>query len=421
VRSTSERHSAAPRWRTLSSLTVGVLIAHLYLLNGGWPDGMGSAPSASSGGSSDAALPASLTAQITASATTPALPAPITSSRVRWIVPKPPEPPPPPPPPPEVQVPSPKPRPAPPPPPPPPEVVEAPSALMETPLALPDSLDPLLADSQTIDPADEWMAEPTSPPELPSEEQPVATLAPAPANTAGTHTLPAPLPESPVPDEPPVAEQVLPPAQVPPSMSLMYEVSGRVKGINYNASGSLDWENQGERYAAHMVVRALFVGSREQTSVGAVASTGLVPERFGDKSRSERAAHFDSQNQRIRFSNNAPDAAWAAGGQDRLSVFMQLAALLEAQPDAYPAGTIINLQVAGPGDAEIWRFEMGPEETLTLPAGELKARHVKRTPRKPFDTRTELWLAPQLNHLPARLRITQHNGDHLEQALRYLP
>jgi hypothetical protein len=204
-------------------------------------------------------------------------------------------------------------------------------------------------------------------------------------------------------------------------MSLMYEVTGRVKGINYNASGSLDWENQGDRYEAHMVVRALFVGSREQTSVGAVTSTGLVPERFGDKSRSERAAHFDHPNQRIRFSNNAPDAAWIAGGQDRLSVFMQLASLLQAQPEAYPPGSIVSLQVAGPGDAEIWRFELGAEETLALPAGQLKARHIKRAPRKPFDTQTELWLAPQLNHLPVRIRITQHNGDHVEQALRYLP
>lgn len=416
-----DRFSAAPRWRTLSALTVAVLFAHLYALTGGWPDGMGAVQTASSGSSPDAASPESITAQITASTTVTALPAPITSSRVRWIVPKPPEPPPPP----EVKAPPPKPRPAPPAPPPPaespPEVAETPPPMLETPLALTDAPEPMLAESPTVDTTDGWMAEPGSAPELPTQEQPVAGPAPDAAAIAGASALPAPLPESAAPDETPVTEQVLPPAQVPPSMRLMYEVTGRVKGINYNASGSLDWENQGDRYEAHMVVRALFVGSREQTSVGSVASTGLVPERFGDKSRSERAAHFDSANQRIRFSNNAPDALWVAGGQDRLSVFMQLASLLQAQPDAYPAGTIVSLQVAGPGDAEIWRFEMGAEETLNLPAGQLKARHIKRTPRKPFDTQTELWLAPQLNHLPARLRITQHNGDHVEQTLRYLP
>ncbi|MDO8905711.1 DUF3108 domain-containing protein [Hydrogenophaga sp.] len=418
MRSPSERTSSAPRWHTLSALTVGVLLAHLYVLTGGWPSGIGPDQAASSGGSPNAASPATLTAQITPADTAPALPAPITSSRVRWILPKPPEPAPPP----EIKAPPPTPRQAPPPPAAerPPEV-DPPPPILQTPQALNDEPAQLPMEAQPADPAEAWMAEPIGAPDLTTQERPGTGLAADPAATAGPGGLPAPRPEDPVPVEPVVAEPALPPAQVPPSMRLLYEVTGRVKGINYNASGSLNWENQDDRYEAHMVVRAFLAGSREQTSVGSVASTGLVPERFGDKSRSERAAHFDGPNQRIRFSNNAPDATWLAGGQDRLSVFMQLAALLQAQPEAYPPGTFVNLQVAGPGDAEIWRFEMGAEQTLTLPAGELKVRHIKRAPRKPFDTQTELWLAPQLNHLPARLRITQHNGDHVEQSLRYFP
>ena len=44
----------------------------------------------------------------------------------------------------------------------------------------------------------------------------------------------------------------------------------------------------------------------------------FTPERFADRSRSEKAAHFDAANQRIRFSNNAPDAELRPGAQDRL-------------------------------------------------------------------------------------------------------
>ncbi|MDR7151816.1 hypothetical protein J2W49_003792 [Hydrogenophaga palleronii] len=406
--------SSAPRWRTLSALTVGVLLAHLTLLTGGWPEGLGTDPVASSGDLADAATPASPADQGTSPAPAPATPAVITSSRVRWIVPKPPAPPPPP----EIKPAPPKPQPAPPPPPPP---VEPSPEVAEAPLPSTDEPDALSSDPVSVESGEEWMADLAREP-APVTPEPVAPgVAPPAGADRGTGPLPTPLPPPREPDVPLVADQALPPAQVPPSMRLMYEVSGRVKGINYSASGSLDWENQGDRYDAHMVVRALFVGSREQTSVGAVTSTGLVPERFGDKSRSERAAHFEHPSQRIRFSNNAPDATWLPGGQDRLSVFMQLASLLQAQPQAYPPGTIVSLQVAGPGDAEIWRFEMGAEETLSLPAGQMQARHIKRTPRKPFDTQTELWLAPALNHLPARIRITQHNGDHVEQALRYLP
>ena len=40
---------------------------------------------------------------------------------------------------------------------------------------------------------------------------------------------------------------------------------------------------------------------------------------------------------RISFSNNAPDAALQAGAQDRLSVLLQLGAMLAADPDLVDA------------------------------------------------------------------------------------
>jgi hypothetical protein len=44
-----------------------------------------------------------------------------------------------------------------------------------------------------------------------------------------------------------------------------------------------------------------------------------------------------------------------------------------------------------------------------------------RHPRKEYDTRVELWLARTLDYLPARLRITQANGDVADQQLKSLP
>lgn len=412
MRPTTARLRSAPRWRTLAALTLAVLFAHLYLLAGGWSGGFGTGQTAPSQAPAWQPGEAAGSGNNAPSGAAPMAAAPITSSRVRWIIARPPEPEPAPPPPPASRAAPPKPRPALPPARPAP--VDEPLAFAEAPDSLP------LPETEPTESGDEAAsAELADLPAPATAAQDAAGLPEAPAVASGDAPLPAPLPKA--PDEPLIADQALPPAQPPPSARLMYEVTGRVKGINYTAAGSLDWQNDGARYQAHMVVRAFLAGGREQTSVGQLGATGLVPERFGDKSRTERAAHFDGQQQRIRFSNNAPDAPWVAGGQDRLSVFMQLAALLQARPDAYPAGTVVSLQVAGPGDAEVWRFEMGPEEALSLPAGELRARRVTRTPRKPFDTQTELWLAPALNHLPARLRITQHNGDHIEQSLRYLP
>jgi len=217
------------------------------------------------------------------------------------------------------------------------------------------------------------------------------------------------------------ATSTLPPSQPPASTRLDYAVTGRVKGLAYNAEGQLDWTLADGRYSARMEMKVFLLGSRVQTSTGRVGPGGLSPERFADKSRSEKAAHFDAGLGRVRFSNNAPDAALQPGAQDRLSLFLQIAGLLQARPQAYVTGQTIEMQVVGTGDADIWRFEVGDEVTLSLPAGEMRARQLKRLPRKEFDSTVEMWLAPGLQHLPVRLRVTQANGDVADQQLRRMP
>lgn len=79
------------------------------------------------------------------------------------------------------------------------------------------------------------------------------------------------------------------------------------------------------------------------------------------------------------------------------------------------------MQVAGTGDAPVWRFDVGEESTISLPAGEFKVRHLVRQPRKEFDSTVEMWLAPSLHHLPVRLRVKQSNGDVADQQLSQMP
>ncbi len=249
--------------------------------------------------------------------------------------------------------------------------------------------------------------------DAPTSEQ-VATAALAPVESAPTTASPAAAVEA-------QAQATLPPSLPPPSARLLYQIKGSVRGIDYRASGTLDWRLSADRYSALMELRIPLLGSRVQTSTGLVDDSGLLPERFADRSRSERAAHFDHAQRRIRFSANTPDAVLLSGAQDRLSVLLQIAGLFNAQPQAYQAGQRIRLQVAGHSEAEIWYFEVGTEETLHLPAGQLLARQLLRHSRHSYDSRVEIWLAPSLLHLPVRLRITQHNGDLVDQQLSELP
>lgn len=274
-------------------------------------------------------------------------------------------------------------------------------------------------------------ATPPSPVDLPTPTETPLSEAPAPPSDAAAPPSEAPLPPAEetllamAPTSPPRPVTATPSrataaASVPPSMVLLYDVQGRAKSLPYSAEAVLQWQQDGARYSATLEIKAFLVGSRVQSSRGRLGPQGLIPERFGDKRRNtEKAAHFDWAGQRIRFSSNAPDAPLLPGAQDRLSVFLQLAALLQARPEAYAQG--LSLPVAGTGSAEEWVFQMGHLQTLSLPAGAVSARQLTRQPRHEHDSRVDIWLAPELQYLPVRIRVTEADGSHADQLLRQLP
>jgi Protein of unknown function (DUF3108) len=149
---------------------------------------------------------------------------------------------------------------------------------------------------------------------------------------------------------------------------------------------------------------------------------GLAPDRFSDRRRSnERAAHLDREGQRVRYSNNAPDAKLVPGMQDRLSINFQLAGLFNARPDAYAEGQVLRLPVTSIDSAEVWQFQVGPQTTESLPAGDVQARKLTRSPRRDHDRKVEVWLLPEYAHLPGHIRITEPNGDTMDLRLQALP
>lgn len=259
-------------------------------------------------------------------------------------------------------------------------------------------------------------------PVLVADTVPPSKPAPAPASSAAADEPPA-LPGA-IDIVPPGsaasagASRAAPAVRIPPPMRLEFDVAGQAKKFNYSARAELLWQHDGQRYQAQQEISMLFLGSRTQTSVGTLAVTGLLPQRFGDRARSEQAAHFDYARGRVTFSANTPDAPMAAGTQDRLSVFLQLGALLAAAPERYPLGTRIRIATASARAADVWSFTVEGEETLELPVGAVAAIQLERLPRRDYDQTAQVWLAPALGYLPVRIRIVQANGDFADLRLR---
>lgn len=204
---------------------------------------------------------------------------------------------------------------------------------------------------------------------------------------------------------------------LPASAQLTYRMTGSAKGLVYHAKGELMWRHDGASYSAGMTVRALFLGARTMGSAGRIGAQGLAPARFADKSRTELAAHFEPEKGQISFSANTPPAAWQPGAQDRVSVVLQLGGMLAGNPSGFADGSTITVFTAGPRDADYWTFVVEGAQVLQLPFGELATLKLSRQPRRPYDQKVELWYAPALGYLPVRNKITQANGDFVDQEL----
>lgn len=257
-----------------------------------------------------------------------------------------------------------------------------------------------------------------------SAPQPAAIAAPlAPARTIertvsvrrapppGSATAPAAVAAPHIGDAPPVGSSTPVHVAVPPPATWRYEVTAQVHRVLVQGRSSLSWAHDGSSYQALFELEVPGLPARRQSSRGQVASSGLEPLRFGEQLRGEQAAHFERETGRVSFSNNRPAVPLLAGAQDRLSVLLQLGAVLAADPRRAEPGTVIGIQTVTTREADPWSFTVERLEALQLPAGEMTTVKLVRPPRGEYDQRMELWLAPGKAYVPVRLRLTQPNGD----------
>lgn len=211
---------------------------------------------------------------------------------------------------------------------------------------------------------------------------------------------------------PPVAA---PPVALAGSATWHYAASALHRGALLTGHAELDWRHDERTYEATLRIAIPPLPTREQRSEGELDAQGLAPRRFSERWRTEEAAHFDRDAGRIVFSGRQAATALRAGAQDRLSVLLQLGALLAARPEGWPQGTELMLQTATAREAADWRFVVEAPQTLEAPNGPTAALKLTRAPRHEWDTRLELWFVPGAAYYgPVRLRLTSANGDWLE-------
>jgi hypothetical protein len=255
--------------------------------------------------------------------------------------------------------------------------------------------------------------------------QAVPVAAPdAPASTVqGGAPAPAPNVKSSAPAEPAPAP-VAPPAQaapsyrvdLPPSSSLAMDVD-RVDADGTHWSGEADFSWNvgpgGYRIKFDVGIGFLFAHMNllELTSEGATGDAGFAPSLMTEKRRGRAltATHFNRNDGSITFSASQDKYPLSAGAQDKASVPLQLAAIARADPGQLKGG--VDMQVGEDRDATVFHFVVLGQEDIDTRLGRLHAWHLSRPPKPgSYNSRLDIWLAPERGWFPVRIRNTEASG-----------
>ena len=214
---------------------------------------------------------------------------------------------------------------------------------------------------------------------------------------------PAP-PDPPTDDAGPLAQRPVYPTRPPPSALLHFAVRrGEAEG-----HGQWLWQADAGRYSSHLQADLAGRPALDHLSRGGFDAAGLAPERMVEQQRQRpvRAVNFQRDKGLVSFSGSARQWGLHPGTQDRASWLPQLLAVVAAHRTAWRPGDTVSLAVAGSrGDLDDWRFvlaDAAPHSSGTEDAD--AALHWVREPRRPYDSRVEVWLTQAAPHWPLRLQ-----------------
>jgi hypothetical protein len=211
------------------------------------------------------------------------------------------------------------------------------------------------------------------------------------------------------------------PFELPPSADLHYELQARQRGFSLKGEAIVTWRASDGKYNIKAESKVPVLGTiTDDRSSGAIDAWGLAPSEFVEKRmrKDPTTATFDRDAKSLSFSESKQVYRLKGGEQDRVSITWQLAAVARAAGDKFKAGSKWPFFVAGRRDAESWVFEVVRREKVRTGLGEVDAVLVSRQPvADKKEQSLEIWLAPQHEWYPVKLRYQEGEKEQIEQTL----
>lgn len=208
---------------------------------------------------------------------------------------------------------------------------------------------------------------------------------------------------------------------LPPSAELHYSIEAKQSGLQVSGTALVKWQNANDQYSVNAETRAMLIGKiLDTSSAGGIDEYGLAPTRFVEQHlrREASTTTFNRERNTISFTQSNATYPLKGGEQDRTSIIWQLSAVARGNTDKFTTNSEWLFFVAGPRDAEQWRFKVIGQEKIKLKQGEVNAVHVSRSPSLDHQgQKLDIWLAPSSDWYPLRLRLSEPDGDFIEQTL----
>jgi hypothetical protein len=210
---------------------------------------------------------------------------------------------------------------------------------------------------------------------------------------------------------------------------LSYVLTGNYRG-EINGKAQVEWVRMGPRYQVHLdVLVGLPVApliTRRMSSEGQITPEGLVPERFEEDTK---IMFRDRRRVGVRFEAdtvvmaNGERQPRPSGVQDSASQFVQLSYLFSVNPQLLTVGGTVQVPLALARKIDTWTYDVVAQEPLFTPFGEIASYHLKprRSGQTSTDLTAEMWIAPSLQYLPARIRIRQDADTFIDMLIERKP
>ena len=272
---------------------------------------------------------------------------------------------------------------------------------------------------------------PTPRPRAPNAPTIAPPVAPTPAPAPTVEEAPPEPPTAPPivaadPPSTPAAPTLPPGVQALPTKGRIVYRTSYTRLLGVTAMTFVDWSIDPDKATYELWLRTVEpAGLLDLRSTGTLKSFGIAPDNYIEKieiANRELRADFDWKVNAVTFVGRGAGqpASFGEGTQDPLSLQFHLPLLAQTYPWRFAPGSEVTFAVAR-RNVEKYSFVVEGFESVRIDGTDVMTLKIDRKRGPDATRRVEIWMAPEFQWLPVRLRFTDTNDEVWDSVLAQLP